>query len=167
MLRFIVIFLRHQIEGVKYLSSPVCSILGNTNDSIVQKIFTAITSIYLQIVFIIIVSIYSKLLYILKESENYLRDSKSRQKQSQLSNYILLVGGINALCWIPSSIFYLVSVFIEKFPVFWLYWITLIVLPLNSMINPFIFHLSDIKACPKVVLSKIRNASRKKDLNPG
>ena len=116
----IVIFLRHQIEGVKYLSSPLCSILGNTNDSVVQKMFTAITSIYLLIVFIIIVSIYSKLLYILKQAENYLRDSKSRQKQSQLSNYILLVGGINALCWIPSSIFYLVSVFIEKFPVFWL-----------------------------------------------
>ena len=161
----IVVLLRHQIEGVKYLSSPLCSILGNTNDSIVQKILTALTSIYLLIIFITIVSIYSKLLSILKQAENFLRDSKSKQKQSHLSNYILLVGGSNALCWIPSSIFYLVSVFVEKFPVFWLYWITLIVLPLNSMINPFIFHLSDIKSCQKVILSKIRRISRKEELN--
>ena len=161
----IVVLLRHQIEGAKYLSSPLCSILGNTNDSIVQKIITAITSIYLLIIFITIVSIYTKLLFILKQEENFLKDSKSKQKQSQLSNYILLVSGSNALCWIPSSIFYLVSVFVEKFPVFWLYWITLIVLPLNSMINPFIFHLSDIQTCPKVILSKILGTSRKKELS--
>ena len=160
----IVMYVRHQIEGVKYLSSPLCTFLGNTNDSMVQKIVTAITSTFLLLVFIVIVFIYSKLLFILKQAEEILRDSKQKQRQSQLTNYLILVGTINALCWIPSSMFYLVSIFIEKFPVFWLYWITLIVLPLNSMINPFIFHLSDIKACSKVVLSKFPRTSRGKEL---
>ena len=160
----IITYVRHQIEELKYLSSPLCTILGNTNDSIVQKIFTAITSTYLLIVFIVIVFIYSKLLFILQQTEMFLKDSKQRQSQSQFTNYIILVGATNALCWIPSSVFCLVSVFIEKFPVSLLYWITLIALPLNSMINPFIFHLSDIKACSKVVLSKTLSTSRKKEL---
>ena len=142
----VVIIIRYSFEGIQYISSPLCTFLGNTDNSLIQKVLTAVISIYLFSVFIAIMVIYNKLAIALSKRDSVLVQSQLREKQSQMTHHLILVGATNALCWIPSSTFYLASVFIKRFPSFWLYWITLIILPLNSMLNPFMFHLSDIKA---------------------
>ena len=78
-------------------------------------------------------------------SNQVLNGVKQSKRQKNVTNHIILSGLTNAICWIPFSIFYLVSIFNIKSPIALFYWIILIALPINAMINPVIFHLSKIR----------------------
>ena len=140
----IVFIVRHETEGLIYISSPICTLLGKTDDSISQKTVTISVSLYLLSVFAIIMLIYCYLLFLTNKSKGIINNTKSRQRQKQITRHVILVGITNVICWVPSSLFYLISVFVNEFPVFWLYFITLCVLPINSLINPILFNLSTL-----------------------
>ena len=61
LLIFILILTRRTVEKITYLSSPLCSLLGNTDNSKVQKIVSFCTSVYLLIILFTIVFFYFKL----------------------------------------------------------------------------------------------------------
>ena len=47
----------------------------------------------------------------------------------------------NIMCWIPASVVYLSVMFLTTYPIHLVTWTTIIILPLNSIINPIIFLL--------------------------
>ena len=139
-----VIFLRVEVEGFEHLSSPLCVLFGKTDKSTVQLITTVFVSLYLLTVFVAIMIIYFKMLTLNKSSQ-VVSEEMMLKRQRTMTRHVILAGASNAICWIPSAVFFLVSCFIDKFPVVWLYIITLVVLPINSALNPIIFNLSDIQ----------------------
>ena len=130
---------------------PLCILLGKSGNSITQNIITMMVSFYFLLLFFIILILYYKLIILNRQSDDVLDDVKLNKRQKSVNRHAMLVVSTNAICWIPSSIFHLVSVFDIKSPVTLLYWITLVVLPINAMINPIIFNLPKIrkKACPQ------------------
>ena len=137
----IILYIRHTVEGFKYLSSPLCTMFPRTDTSITQKVTTIALSFYFLISFVVLVVIQCRIIFAVKRT----KDFKSHQDRLKtVTKHVVLVGMTNALCWIPSSIFFLISSFTDNFSVFWLYLITLIVLPTNPMINPVLFNLSNM-----------------------
>ena len=51
----------------------------------------------------------------------------------------LLITVTNALCWLPSSIIYIISIAMETYPISLLLWNAFLINPLNSLMNPIIF----------------------------
>ena len=60
------------------------------------------------------------------------------------SNHILFTQVIflissNILCWIPSSIIYIFYIHTPKFPTILAEWAIIIIVPINSIVNPLVF----------------------------
>ena len=118
---------------------------GQIRKFINTKYFTVVVSTYLLVSLFTILILYYKVIILSGQSDNFLNDVKLNKRQKSVTIHVILVGLTNAICWIPSSIFYLVSIFDIKFPAALLYWITLVILPINALINPIIFNLSKMK----------------------
>ena len=143
---FGIMYLRHQVEDIYYLSSSLCILFGKTENSMTQNVATIVTSIYLLFTLLVILMVNFKLIIGSGQSENILDELKQKKTHKIITTHVILAGVTNAMCWIPTSAFYLVSAFGEEVPVVWLYWITLVVLPINSMVNPILFNLSEIRS---------------------
>ena len=158
---FIILYIRHNIEGLKYLSSPLCLVLGKTDESVIQFVTTLAISLYFIILFLIIAVLHCKLLFLTKVSELMTSESQKKERFKNITKHIIVVGLSNGLCWIPSSILFLISSFIDDFPVFLFYWSTLVILPINPMINPIIFNLSKLQFLLKNISGRNRALLKK------
>ena len=149
---FTLILTRRIVERITYLSTPLCVLLGNTDNSRVQKITTFSTSVYLLLILFSIVFLYFKLVAEIKKSPPLLKESKQSHRDKTVITHLIVAEITNAIRWLPTALFCLVSLFISPFPVLLLYWITLFVLPINSLLNPILFNLSEIKSVIQVLL---------------
>ena len=77
----LVIYIRIEMEGFYYLSSPLCVLLGKTNNSIVQNATTVIVSLYFLSTFVAIMIFYYKLIAIIERPDAVL--SKENQMERQ------------------------------------------------------------------------------------
>ena len=137
---------RKEIENLPSLSSPLCLLLGNTNQSTIQQIVTLFTATYLIFIYLIIVVFYVKLLTESRKAiTNALIETNIKVRQRTVMIHIILIGTSNGLCWIPFSLFYLVSSLSNESAMIWHLWIVLVILPLNSFLNPILFNISEIK----------------------
>ncbi len=141
----LLLFARYSLEGKHNLSSPLCVLLGNTQESTAEKVITLTTPIYFMIIFLLILTVYYRMLKKSADSTQILDDKKKKERQKALTIHVVVAGVTNVLCWGLSSLFFFISVFVHSFPVILLYLMTLVVLPINCMLNPYIFHLSEIK----------------------
>ena len=157
----IVIYFRHQLEDLSYLSSPLCFLLGRSEKSETQNITTMVVSLYLLLSLIIILILYIKLIILSNKSGSVLTEQKQKLRQKTITTNIILVGTTNAICWIPSAVFCLVSVFGIKSSVNLLYFMILIVLPINSMINPIFFNISKILSLREYLWSRLKGQIHK------
>ena len=139
----VAIILRHQMEGLIYISSPLCPLVGKIDESVTQTVVTILVPIYLTGILVATLVCYFKLINVSRKS--VLDKAKKDERSKAVTRSVILVGTTNAICWIPSSVFYLFSVFMDEFPVLALYWMTPVILPINAMMNPIIFNSSDIK----------------------
>lgn len=139
------VYLRKYVEGISGLSSTLCVLLGRTDKSLSQKLISILVPVYLNIFFWVIIFLYFKTVTSERKTTPVLDKVAQMKRQKSITVCVILAGATNALCWIPSSVFFLVSVSVAKFPVQLLSWVTLVVLPLNAVLNPVIFNLSEIK----------------------
>ena len=91
---------------------------------------------FLSVVFIL--SSYIILIKELKKSQNILEHATSN-KNTFLTMQILILTSSNILCWIPSDVIYLMSIFMDKYPMSILTWNTIAITTINSIINPIVF----------------------------
>ena len=64
----VTVYLRVKVENLKYLSSPLCILLGNLGDSQIQRFFTVFVSILLVIIMFVILILYVNVLQAQKKS---------------------------------------------------------------------------------------------------
>ena len=141
----VAIILRHEMEGLVYISSPLCLLFGKIDQSVTQTVVSILVPIYLIGIFVATLVCYFKLINESRKSDKVLGKFIKDERRKAVTRSVVLVGTTNAIFWISSSVFYLASVFMDEFPVLVLYWMSLVILPINAMMNPIIFNYLDIK----------------------
>ena len=92
----------------------------------------------------------------LRKSQKNIEKSKPKQDSNvSLIIQLIMITISNILCWFPAGCVYTSAMFLTTYPVDLFIWVTVIGLPVNSIMIPFIFILSTvrqmIKFKPKVL----------------
>ncbi len=95
---------------------------------------------------VFIFSLYILVVKTILNQQKLLQDSISR-KASNFSMFlqIFVLNSSNILCWVPSSIVFLQSIFSPSQSIDIILWTTIIVTPLNSVVNPVVFSATTMK----------------------
>ena len=111
------------------------------NKVILIRSITWFTIILQLLSMVFIITIYGILFQKLFKSQKRIEISKLSKKKSNfaLLVHILVVTGSNVICWIPSGIIYLSSMFKDKYPIEMIIWTTISCTTINSAINPVVF----------------------------
>ena len=76
----------------------------------------------------------------LKKHQEIIRQIKwSKKSKNSLLLQLLVVTFSNVICWFPANIIYIFTIFVPKYPIQLVVWMTVFVVPLNSIINPIVF----------------------------
>lgn len=84
----------------------------------------------------VIFASYIMLMASLNQSHFY---AKHNTNSMPLFLQVLLVSLSNIICWIPSAVVYVVSSLVKTYPVQMTIWTTIVIVPINSIVNPIIF----------------------------
>ncbi len=77
-------------------------------------------------------------------------NSSSKRDKGMIAQLVIITLS-NVLCWLPSSVIYMVSIFLDRFPIDMVIWVTVSVLPINSIVNPIVFVVTTLR---KICASK-------------
>ena len=144
----LIIMGRIYFEQNKALTLPLCMLLGDFGDPVARKITTGIISIVLLSSMIMALKFYISLLRYVNTSMkafNAVTEEIMKRRSGFLTFNVALVYFTNIICWLPTGLFYFISLFLQRFPLMVQYLITFIILPINPLLNPILFNLSDIK----------------------
>ncbi len=116
-----------------------------------------------------IIASYSYLVVSVKSSQKQLQAAMSVQKSNKALIFQLLVVIIsNLLCWIPSSVIYLIAMHSDEYPITIVVWNTVVVTTFNSVVNPLVFTLVTLRKLadksPKPTQAHMPPAQRKQDV---
>lgn len=130
-----------------YVPISLCSpFLDPTDVMVTTKIFTWLVFCVQVAAIIFVAIIYIILATEVKKSQQQLQGSTSQQRpNTTIFVQIIVVTASNILCWIPSGVIYLISMFMERYPTEMLVWTTVAVVPINSIVNPTTFIITTLK----------------------
>ena len=136
----------------------ICIPLFTSNTCSLPLLVTTLFIVAVQFscfVTIVILSILS--IHILKNGEKCTATKIKNRKYRKVSHKLLMAILTNFCCWIPSSSVFLLPLFGYQVPYNLLNWITVIVVPINSVLNPIIFTILSPEMKQKLLnlLSKV------------
>ena len=132
-------------ETVKQLPTSLCSpFIDPSNSILLIKVITIGIGILQLGTSILICLIYCLLVKNLIKTQQTLNRSVSFNKFNLITQ-VLIVTSSNLICWIPSNIIYISTLFMLKYPTDLLIWTTIAVTPINSITNPLVFVVSTLK----------------------
>ena len=120
--------------SLSFLCSPF---IDPTFSYLEKKIFTSLTFSIQLFSASFISYLHYKIVQLLKKSQR-IRDETGALSWS-LKLQLILLSVSNIICWIPSTIIHLSSIFLERYPNELLMWTTVFAVPINSVINPITF----------------------------
>ena len=127
----------------------LCSPFLDPSDSIII-IIKVITLVIVNVQLICVIAIFVIYFLIVQHLRSYKSNfvEKVYTKKLHLSLYlqVCLVTVSNVFCWIPSGIIYVVIIVIDKYPINLIIWSTIALTPINSVINPIVFILANIRS---------------------
>ena len=93
-----------------------------------------------------------------KNQEKFGRNIRSAGTNISLLIQLIVVTFSNVLCWVPANIIYIITMVSPTYPIDLVIWMTVFVVPLNSIINPTAFISTYFRK-----FLKIQNKSMVKD----
>ena len=127
----------HSFEQKPEMPFSICLYFGE-NHSSHTLVITTISLVMLQLGSFILVVI----LYIImqkKVMKSIEAISQNTSLNSKVISQSLLVTITNAICWLPSSAVFIISLVMDTYPIELLLWNIILINPINSVIKPFIF----------------------------
>ena len=126
-----------------YKNSPMglfSPFIDPTNSFAVIKVLTWLTTIVQTSVIIIIIFTHIRLISSFTKHQKQLVNVVSKsQSNVSLIIQLLTITVSNVICWVPSSIIFVISMFMQTYPTEMLIWTSVAVVPINSIINPMVF----------------------------
>ncbi len=126
---------------VQEMPESVCSFLGETFNSTTVFTVTVVFSCLQLGSAVFTVVCYSLIVNAILSSS--LQDSETSIKTKRKPPFFVAISvtGSNLICWVPSSVLYLVSLSVKPFPTELLVWNAVLINVINSILNPCIFTL--------------------------
>ena len=123
------------------ITVALCSpFIDPTDSSLLVKVNAWIIVVLQFSATVFMISIYIALTVSLHKFQSSFYEVKTnRPNHNALLIQIIIVTGSNVLCWIPSGIIFVVSLFEKQYSTDLLIWTIIAISPVNSVINPTIF----------------------------
>lgn len=129
----------------KTLPVSLCLPFVDPTDSLfLFKVTTWTTSLSQLISTLSISGVYVQMIRSLSSHKKSLNLSV-RKSNTPVIVQVVVVTLSNILCWIPSSVIFLTSLFLSQYPTQLIVWTTITFVPLNSFINPLVFTVTTLK----------------------
>ena len=126
-----------------YISSPF---VDPTNSITLMKAFAWLNAILQLFSIIFILATYTFMVNeLMKSQQNIQKQMSKKSSNVSLIMHLIIIIGSNILCWVPSSIIYTVSMFMDKYPINMIIQTTEAASPINSIINPIVFITATVK----------------------
>lgn len=89
---------------------------------------------------VLIVSFYAKLIVSLHNSQRGLQDAMLKKRSyKHTAVQVVYVSVYNVLPWVTSNAVHMASMFVSQYPLVMVYWVTVVVIPLSSVLSPAVF----------------------------
>ncbi len=122
------------------LPFSLCLPFVDPSSSIVLfKILVVITTSIQFVSSVFIAYFYRKLVKQLKIHAGQLQQSATTEGNQGMIMQLVTITLSNIVCWFPSGIIYIISIILSRYPTEMVFWTTIIVMPINSILNPIIF----------------------------
>ena len=131
--------LYYQSAEKQQLPSGLCLLLGHGDKSIIALGTTVLILLSQSISCITIPIFYYIIIRILHQSTPLFEESKESHLTKGNIMPSVFVALTNLVCWIPSSILLCMTLLWKEYPYVLLIWTTMVIVPLNCIINPFVF----------------------------
>ena len=145
-----------------FITIGIClPFLDPTDSELLVKLiiwFTVITQVTTSVVILIM---HCLLLNQLRLSQNKIQKSKT-ENNLPLVIQLIMITVSNILCWFPTACVYITAMFSRTYPIDLVIWTTVLGLPINSILNPFIFIVTTVR---KIIKFETHKATNKKVLN--
>ena len=137
----ILIFMVIFIEKESLIPTSLCQpFVDPTGKFLLIKIISWFVALSQSSASVAMVTMYIVLVKTVKESTEALGSLKNLNKiNTTLIGQLIVTSLSNILCWFPTNVVYLSAMFLRTYPIHLVIWTTVIILPLNSIINPIIF----------------------------
>ena len=131
----------------KNIPMGLCSpFIDPTNSFVVIKVLTWLTAIVQTGAIIIIIFTHIRLISSFTKHQKQLVNVVSKsQSNVSLIIQLLTITVSNVICWVPSSIIFVMSMFMQTYPTEMLIWTSVAVVPINSIINPVVFIITTLR----------------------
>ncbi len=124
-----------------------------TNSHLGIKLVTWLVVVGQIVSSIFIIAMNVSLVHNLKKSQANIRKSGD-DSNTPLIIQLVIISSTNILCWCPTGAIYITALFLQKYPTELITWSTVVIMPLNSFVNPSVFVvfairrlLKDTKKC--------------------
>ena len=115
-----------------------------TNSFVTFKMITWVVAIVQLAASIVIIILYLKLFKWQKLLNQILAFPRQKSNNSVIVQ-LLTTSFSNILCWFPSSTVFLICIFATQYPISMIVWTTVVIMPINSIINPLIFIVTTLR----------------------
>ena len=124
--------------------------LDPSNSIVAIRIMTSfIVNVQFLCVIVIFVFYFLMMKYLIGYKNELIKKVDTKKSYLPLYMQVCLVTSSNVLCWIPSGIIYLVTMSLEKYPINLAIWSTIAITPINSVINPIVFIVANVRSHKK------------------
>ncbi len=136
------------------LTFNLCSPFVDPLNEIQMVKVTIILTVIVQLIALAVITISNSFLvqFIFRSSKDVEKYSQKRQSRKSIYVQIFMLTGTNILCWIPVNIIFILLMLSEQFSLKLLIWAIVVMVPINSIVNPTIFLVKTFR----VVVSKVR-----------
>ena len=76
---------------------------------------------------------------------NQLPDVPREKSNNSMIVQLVTTSFSNILCWFPSSTVFLICIFAAQYPISLIVWTAVVIMPINSTINPLIFIVTTLR----------------------
>ncbi len=123
---------------------PLCLMYGvsgrYTFISVVYGTAQLTSTFFILVIYIILVFALSKA----RKRRQEITSANNPHDTSVSLSRLVIVNLSNFFCWIPSSVLLFVSLGVDKYPISLLFWVTMVLTPINSVINPCVLQFTSL-----------------------
>ena len=133
---------------VSKVPTPICSpFIDPTDTVVIIKVFIWMNAVFTLFGAAFLNTVHCCLISSLLESQKVIKDSSSYKHQSNkaIIGQIVIVTLSNSLCWVSSSVIFLLVMFWNQYPHDMSIWTTVVVVPHNSVFNPIVFVATSVR----------------------
>ena len=120
-----------------------------SGSSIITKVISWVVIISQSIFSVLIVGMHIVLVVEVNKLEKSVKKKSNSTKK--LMSQLILISTSNILCWFPTNAIYLSAMYLSTYPTNLVIWTNVIIMPINTVINPCVFLLTNMKDIFKMI----------------